>query len=63
MCSWTSNSSNYPVFNDGPLAAVRPKGGYDGFVTRMSLGGNFVGPLDQEHACLRVTLAERDEDR
>lgn len=38
----TSNSSNYPVFNDGPLAAVRPKGGYDGFVTRMSLGGNFI---------------------
>ena len=35
-------SANFPVINDGPLAAEGPKGGFDGFVTRVSSGGNFL---------------------
>ena len=37
-----TNSANYPLLNDGPLAADGPRGGYDGFVTRLSSGGNFL---------------------
>jgi uncharacterized protein (TIGR03437 family) len=37
-----TSSANFPVINDGPLAAEGPKGGFDGFVTRLSSGGNFL---------------------
>ena len=37
-----TNSANFPLFNDGPLGADGPKGGFDGFVTRVSSGGNFL---------------------
>lgn len=36
-----TNSPNFPLANDGPLAASVPRGGFDGFVTRVSTGGNF----------------------
>jgi uncharacterized protein (TIGR03437 family) len=35
-----TNSANFPLLNDGPLGAVGPAGGYDGFLTRISSGGN-----------------------
>ncbi|HEU0123575.1 MAG TPA: SBBP repeat-containing protein [Bryobacteraceae bacterium] len=35
-------SANYPLLNDGPLGAEGPKGGYDGFLSRLSSGGNFI---------------------
>lgn len=34
-------STNFPLLNDGPLNAEGPKGGADGFLTRLSSGGNF----------------------
>lgn len=37
-----TNSANYPRINDGPLASEEPRGGFDGFVTRLSSGGNFL---------------------
>jgi len=36
-----SISANFPQANDGPLSADGPRGGFDGFVTRVSSGGNF----------------------
>ncbi|MBI2690166.1 MAG: SBBP repeat-containing protein [Acidobacteria bacterium] len=36
-----TSSQNFPLFNDGPLTATGPRGGFDGFVTRVSSGGNF----------------------
>jgi uncharacterized protein (TIGR03437 family) len=36
-----TTSANFPLFNDGPLSADGPRGGFDGFVTRLSSGGNF----------------------
>jgi len=36
-----TTSANFPLLNDGPLSAEGPKGGFDGFLTRISLGGNF----------------------
>ncbi len=37
-----TTSANYPTVNDGPLGAEPAKGGFDGFVTRISSGGNFL---------------------
>ncbi|MFN0104214.1 MAG: SBBP repeat-containing protein [Bryobacteraceae bacterium] len=35
-----TSSGNFPLVNDGPLMVEGPKGGVDGFVTRVSSGGN-----------------------
>jgi len=37
----STNSANFPLFNDGPLTASGPRGLNDGFLTRLSSGGNF----------------------
>lgn len=37
-----TSSANFPLVNDGPLGAEGPRGGFDGFVTRVSSGGNFL---------------------
>lgn len=36
-----TSSANFPMFNDGPLGADSYKGAFDGFLTRLSSGGNF----------------------
>lgn len=36
-----TSSVNFPFLNDGPLPALESRGGVEGFVTKVSSGGNF----------------------
>ncbi|MBM3784277.1 MAG: hypothetical protein FJW30_07935 [Acidobacteria bacterium] len=37
-----TSSPNFPMRNDGSLAAFEPRGGVDGFLTRVTAGGNLL---------------------